>query len=65
MSDNRKYLVGDEFTIADIAWYPWIVDIDEFYKSWDLLNLNRFTYVVRWVNLIKERPAVKKGMLIN
>ncbi len=50
--DGREYIVGDEYTIADIASYPWIV-------PWKIQqqNLDDFPNVKRWLDAILNRPA--------
>jgi len=62
---ESEYLVGDEFTIADIAWFPWIRCLDTGYKAREHLQLDSYKNVTRWFNLINARPAVQKGLIIN
>jgi len=62
---DKKYLVGDEYTIADIAWYPWIQGLDTAYKAAEFLEFKSYKNVARWLDSIHSRPAVKKGLLIN
>ncbi|MCH8257100.1 MAG: ParB N-terminal domain-containing protein [Proteobacteria bacterium] len=54
---NRRYLCGDEYTIADMICYPWTV-------GWEGQgqDINEFKYFKRWFDELSERPAVKKGM---
>ena len=58
--DNRlsesKYLAYDEYTIADIATFPWIARHD-----WHDLGLKNYKNLLRWYNKISERKAVIKG----
>ena len=59
MNDHLKdhaYL-ADEYSIADIATYPWVARY-EWYKT----DLNDFPHVKRWFDAISARPAVQKGM---
>ena len=64
---ENEYLVGSEYTIADMAAFPWYgalikgwhYDAAEFIGSSEYLNVNR------WVNTILERPAVKRGRMVN
>jgi GST-like protein len=51
-----EYLSGGEYTIADIATFPWIAR-----HEWHDIGLNNFTHLTRWYNLISKRQAVKKG----
>ncbi len=56
MQDNR-YLAGDDYTVADIATFPWV---DR--KNRHQVDLDEFPNVKRWHEELWERPAVKKGM---
>jgi len=62
---EKKYLVGEEFTIADIAWFPWVRGLAEFYKARDLLGLDKYKALNSWLARISERPAVQRGLKIN
>ena len=53
---DRAYL-ADEYTIADIATYPWVSR-----HEWHKVDLNEFPHVKRWYDVISARPAVQKGM---
>ncbi len=53
---NSKYLAYDQYTIADIATFPWIARHD-----WHDIGLKKFKNLTRWYNEISEREAVKKG----
>lgn len=54
---NRSWLAGDEYTIADIATFPWL-------RSWQNqgVELDDYPNLKRWFNTIAERPAVKRGV---
>lgn len=54
---NRSWLAGDEYTIADIATFPWL-------RSWQNqgVELDDYPNLKRWFNTIGERPAVKRGV---
>jgi len=54
---QHAYLAGSEYTIADIATFPWL-------RSWKNqgVELSDFPYVQAWFNAISERPAVKRGV---
>jgi GST-like protein len=56
---EAPYLAGDEYTIADIATFPWVARFD-----WHKVDLNDFPAVKRWFDKLYERPAVKKGMAV-
>jgi GST-like protein len=53
---EAPYLAGDEYTIADIATWPWISRFD-----WQTMNLNEFPNLKRWYLEIAARPAVQRG----
>ena len=54
---DRRYLAGDEYTIADMICYPWTV-------NWEAQgeNLDDFPYFKRWFEELSARPAVERGM---
>jgi GST-like protein len=56
---DRRYLAGDEYTIADMISYPWTV-------GWESQgqNLDDFPYFKRWFEELGARPAVKRGMAV-
>ncbi|ENM3802372.1 glutathione S-transferase N-terminal domain-containing protein [Vibrio cholerae] len=56
---QTPYLAGDEYTIADIATFPW-VRIHE----WSGISLDGLTHLQRWMNEIAARPAVVKGLTV-
>jgi len=56
---EAKYLAGKEYTIADIATYPWVARHD-----WHKTDLATFPNVKRWFDAISARPAVKRGMAV-
>jgi len=60
--EGRKYLVGEEYSIADMATFPWISCLDWAYEAKDDLKLDEFKNVNAWVKRCLERPAVKKGL---
>ncbi len=56
---DRRYLAGDNYTIADMACYPWTV-------GWEAqgIDIDEFKYFKRWLNELSERPALQKGMAV-
>lgn len=69
LKDN-EYLAGDEYTIADIANWPWyagLLDNDGFFTNCaEFLNVEEdYPHVIRWAKKIGERPAVKRGKIVN
>jgi GST-like protein len=64
---DRKYLCGEEYTLSDIATYPWYgsLVIGDLYHAQDFLEVKKYEHVIRWAERIKERPAVKRGERVN
>lgn len=58
---GRTYLVGNEYSIADMATVPWVVCLDEFYEARELLELDKFENVTAWVERVLSRPKTAKG----
>ncbi|MBV1914746.1 MAG: glutathione-dependent disulfide-bond oxidoreductase [Pseudomonadales bacterium] len=64
---ERRYLCGDEYTIADIATYAWYgtLVIGTIYKAQEFLDVASYKNVVRWAKEIDQRPAVQRGKRVN
>jgi GSH-dependent disulfide-bond oxidoreductase len=62
---KNRYVAGETYTIADIAIYPWIICLDKYYAGREVLGLDEYKNVERWVEEVSARPAVKMGMKIN
>jgi len=56
---ETPHLAGDDYTIADIATYPWVAR-----HEWQKTDLGRFPNVKRWFDAISARPAVRRGMAV-
>ena len=64
---TRRYLCGDEYTIADIAthvWYGMLV-IGDLYDAQEFLDVKSYTHVLRWATEIEARPAYQRGHRVN
>jgi GST-like protein len=61
------YLAGDEYTIADIAVWPWYGTLakGQLYGAGEFLQVHEYRNVVRWTDEIAKRPAVKRGRMVN
>ncbi|MBR0655459.1 glutathione-dependent disulfide-bond oxidoreductase [Plastoroseomonas arctica] len=64
---ESEFLGGAEYTIADMAVWPWYGGL---VKGWnygaaEFLDVGSYTNVLRWANAIHERPAVKRGRMVN
>jgi len=58
------WLMGDAYTIADIATFPWVRNLIGFYEAGDLVGITDFPNVMRSLNTFLARPAVIKGIRI-
>jgi len=65
---QTQYLAGDNYTIADIGVWPWygaLVKGQIYGDSGTFLNVQEYTHVQRWTEVIAARPAVKRGRMVN
>lgn len=62
--EGRTYLVGEQYTIADMAIYPWVNGLSAFYEAEDTLEINKFKNICAWRDRIAARPLTAKGMQI-
>ncbi len=60
--EGRTYLVGEQYTIADMATVPWVNAVNIFYKASDKLELDTFKNVIAWVQRVLDRPKTAAGM---
>ncbi len=66
LADN-EYIAGDDYTIADMAIWPWYGALAKglLYDAGEFLQVQEYTNVQRWTNQIAERAAVKRGRMVN
>jgi GSH-dependent disulfide-bond oxidoreductase len=64
---NHEYIAGNEYTIADMAIWPWYggVVTNKVYGAAEFLDTNSYKNVLRWTNQIGKRPAVVRGRMVN
>lgn len=64
---DARYLAGDRYTIADMATWPWYGEFvnGEIYEAREFLQVHEYTHVKRWSDEISQRPAVKRGRMVN
>jgi GST-like protein len=64
---ETKYLAGDDYTIADMAVWPWYGGLAKglLYGSAEFLAVHEYKNVNRWADAIGARPAVKRGRIVN
>ena len=61
---GRQFLMGDDYTIADIATFPWVRGADVFYGGREVLDYASFPAVMAWLERCLARPAAQKGLEI-
>ena len=61
---QRRWIVGDDYTIADIAIFPWVRNLIGFYQAADVVGIADFPHVTRALEAFVARPAVAKGLEI-
>ncbi|MDX3901773.1 MAG: glutathione-dependent disulfide-bond oxidoreductase [Sphingobium sp.] len=66
LADN-DYVGGDEYSIADIAIWPWYggLVLGRAYDAAEFLDAGSYTHLLRWARQIDERPAVARGRIVN
>lgn len=66
LADNR-YVGGDDYTIADMAIWPWYGALakGQLYEAGEFLQVDQYTHVIRWADDIAQRPAAKRGRMVN
>ncbi|WP_372622834.1 glutathione-dependent disulfide-bond oxidoreductase [Falsiroseomonas sp.] len=64
---GSPYVAGDEYTIADMAIWPWYGGLVKgwLYGAAEFLEVKSYKHVQRWADLIGERPAVQRGRMVN
>ena len=65
--DGKKYMVAEEYTIADIAIWPWygLVALGTQYDAGEFLQVDKYKNVVKWAKNIGSRPTVERARMIN
>lgn len=64
---QHEFVAGDTYTIADIAIWPWYGGLvqGQLYDAAEFLSAQDYRHVVRWAAQIADRPAVRRGRLVN
>ena len=64
---NNKYMCGDQYTIADIAIWPWYGALmqNKVYEAAEFLQTQEYKHLTRWTEEISQRTAVKRGIMVN
>jgi GSH-dependent disulfide-bond oxidoreductase len=61
---ERAWIMGDAYTIADIALFPWVRNLTGFYEAGELVGIADFPHVMRTLDAFLARPAVARGIEI-
>ncbi|MFC3110359.1 glutathione S-transferase N-terminal domain-containing protein [Undibacterium arcticum] len=59
---GRRWIMGDAYTVADMATFPWVRNLVGFYEASDLVGISDFPHVTRALDTFLARPAVAKGI---
>jgi len=64
---KNEYFAGHEYTIADMAIWPWYGGLAKglLYEGGEFLSVHEYKNVIRWTDMIGERPAVQRGRMVN
>jgi len=64
---ESPYLAGDRYTIADMAVWPWYGTLvkGQLYEAGEFLQVQAYANVLRWTDAIAQRPAVRRGRMVN
>jgi len=64
---ETEYLAGSDYTIADMAVFPWYGGMVKgwAYNAAEFLSVHEYEHVLRWADAIAERPAVRRGRMVN
>ena len=64
---ESEYVAGPDYTIADIAIFPWYGGLAKFgqYGAAEFLAVHEYKNVQRWADMLLERPAVRRGRMVN
>ena len=64
---NNKFICCNQYTIADIAIWPWYgaLVLGRLYSAGEFLDVKSYTNVLKWANMIDERSAVIRGRMVN
>jgi GST-like protein len=64
---ESAYLAGDDYTVADMAVWPWYGTLvkGQLYEAGEFLQVQQYANVLRWTDRIAQRPAVRRGRMVN
>ncbi|MCL1146830.1 glutathione-dependent disulfide-bond oxidoreductase [Shewanella marinintestina] len=64
---NNEYIGGDEYSIADIAIWPWYgsLVLGNLYNAAEFLDVTSYKHLLRWAKQVEQREAVQRGRIVN
>ena len=64
---NNQFMCGDDYTIADMAIWPWYggVALNNVYEAAEFLQAESYTHLMRWAREIEQRETVQRGRMVN
>lgn len=62
--EGRAWIMGDDFTIADISMLAWVRNLINFYEARDLVDFDKLKHTPKWLERGLARPAVERGLQI-
>lgn len=64
---EHRFVAGDEYTVADMAIWPWYGAMvkGQLYEAGEFLSVQEYTNVLRWTDEVAQRPAVQRGRKVN
>jgi len=64
---NNEFIAGDDYSIADMAIWPWYggVVANKVYEAAEFLQVQEYPHLIRWTEQIAARPAVQRGTMVN
>ncbi|MFT7682311.1 MAG: GST-like protein [Moritella dasanensis] len=64
---QHTYVAGEEYSIADIAIWPWYGNLvlGKLYDAGEFLQVESYTHIMRWATMISEREGVQRGRIVN
>lgn len=65
--ENNTFIAGEDYTIADMAIWPWYGALvnNEVYEAAEFIEAHTYKNVIRWADEVSKRPAVKRGRIVN
>jgi GST-like protein len=64
---ETEFVAGDAYTVADMAIWPWYGAMakGQLYEAGEFLQVHEYRHVVRWADAIAQRPAARRGRMVN